>query len=65
MGYRKELPLEGVFALRFTWTEALDTAANVYHGVRALVVTVSIRELTACLVCVLDDPYESGSHCVV
>lgn len=33
MAYRKQLPLEGVFALRFTWTEALDTAANVYHGV--------------------------------
>ena len=43
MGYRKELPLEGVFALRFTWTEALDTAANVYHGVCALVVTVPVR----------------------
>lgn len=36
MGHRKELPLEGALALRFTCTEALDTAANIYQGVRAL-----------------------------
>ncbi|KAJ4163721.1 hypothetical protein LMH87_005430 [Akanthomyces muscarius] len=28
----KEQATAGVFALRFTWTEALDTAADVYHG---------------------------------
>ncbi|POR36968.1 Protein cwh43 [Tolypocladium paradoxum] len=28
----KDKATGGVFSLRFTWTEALDTAANVYHG---------------------------------
>ncbi|OAA56063.1 calcofluor white hypersensitive protein [Cordyceps fumosorosea ARSEF 2679] len=28
----KEQATAGVFALRFTWTEALDTAADIYHG---------------------------------
>lgn len=30
---RKDKATGGVFALRFTWSEALDTAAAVYHGV--------------------------------
>lgn len=43
MGYRKEVPLGGVLALRFTWGEALDTAASVYHGVRAAGMALSMR----------------------
>lgn len=33
---RKEQATAGLFALRFTWTEAFDTAADVYHGVSAI-----------------------------
>lgn len=30
---RKEKAIGGAFAFRFTWSQALDIAADVYHGV--------------------------------
>ena len=33
---RKDKATGGVFAGRFTWSEALDTAADIYHGVSGL-----------------------------
>lgn len=30
---RKDTGSGGLYSLRFTWSEALDTAADVYHGV--------------------------------
>ncbi|MBE3044656.1 hypothetical protein IMZ48_19265, partial [Candidatus Bathyarchaeota archaeon] len=42
------MPLGGVLALHFTWGEALDTAASVYHGVRVLVLAVPSQITDRC-----------------
>ena len=63
---RKERPAGRIFGSGFSWSEAVDAAADIFNGVKALLQGIPVvAMLTSYVVCLLVHADIPRSYCVV